>query len=132
MKYEPLQVADIHFGDYVSLAPNGAKEDFRFVTEKMITAVAGGFQVFGIAITKDRLYDAGFIAHHDGAYNKLMYIEGGIFTPVTEDGLKWGFYPAKLGSGVKVQGAKRIKYMHEIQGIYRSVTGIELGTLMLK
>ena len=75
-----------------------------------------------IPLTEEWLLKLGFTKHHADYFNDVIYIKN---VPNNNE-FEWGLYPNKIGSGIQVKNGKLLKYVHQLQNLYFSLTGEEL------
>jgi hypothetical protein len=82
----------------------------------------------GIPITEEWLLKFDFTHHHNDYFNNTLLIKNVIDFETGEPNTDFDFliYPNETGSAVKPAKSKKIKYVHDLQNIYHSITGQEL------
>lgn len=76
-----------------------------------------------IPLTEQWLLELGFRRHHADYSNDVLYIKN---VPNNNE-FEWGVYPNELGSGIQIQYRRKLKYIHELENIYFSITNINLS-----
>jgi hypothetical protein len=89
---------------------------------KAISLESGLSHIEPIPLTEEWLLKFGFERHHSDYSNGVIYIKD---VPNNNE-FKWGVYPFELGSGFIINKSKNLKYVHQLQSLYFTLTGEEL------
>jgi hypothetical protein len=83
-----------------------------------------------IPLTEKWLLDFGFVRHHNDYFNSVLIIKNVVDfengNPNSEFEFKV-FPKTDLQSASDIMNSKKIKFVHELQNLYCSLTGIELS-----
>ena len=97
--------------------------DFVFVTWWRLELMENNkIEYKPIPLKEEWLVKLGFTRHHADYSNNVIYIKN---VPDNTE-FEWGVYPNELGSGIQIQNRKLLKYAHQLQNLYHSLTGEEL------
>jgi hypothetical protein len=110
-----IQANELRIGNYVYDVGGQPSKVVRLTEEKIPLASP-------IPLTPEILEKAGFIQHHDDCYLQPIYIKKIFGNPP----FVWGVYPEVLGSGIVINDAMQLHYVHQLQNLYFALTGEEL------
>lgn len=114
-----MESKDLRIGNYIQYA--NIKRPIR-VSIIDTTETNTKTKAQPIPITEEWLLNLGFTKHHSDFFNDVLFLKN-----VTDNlEFDWGVYPKRFGSGIEIKNSVKLKYVHQLQNLYFSLTGEEL------
>ena len=124
-----MKASELRIGNYIKYSEDGVIFTIGSIDEKGYTVQNDEettwieeYEFESIPLTEEWLLKLGFTRHHADYFNDVIYIKN---VPNNNE-FEWGLYPNKIGSGIQVKNGKLLKYVHQLQNLYFSLTGEEL------